>query len=87
MMGLLIPGPEYLGKDMDAFLEPVVKELLALWTGIQTFDAFSGKSFDLHTMVIWCIHDYPTLSTLLGRVTKGYYACVWQKSLLQKNQE
>jgi len=34
MMGLLIPGPEYLGKDMDAFLEPVVKELLALWTGI-----------------------------------------------------
>ena len=34
MMGLLIHGPEYPGKDMDAFLEPLVKELLALWTGI-----------------------------------------------------
>ena len=78
MMGLLISGPECPGKDMDVFLEPLVEELLALWTGVKTFNAFSGKSFDQHTVVIWCIHDYPTLSTLLGRVTKGYYACVWQ---------
>ena len=47
MMGLLISGLECPGKDMDVFLEPLVEELLALWTGIQTFDAFSGKSFDL----------------------------------------
>ena len=40
------------------------------------FDASNGKKFDLHAAVIWCIHDYPALSTLSGRVTGGYYACV-----------
>jgi hypothetical protein len=31
--------------------------------------------FDLHVAVLWCIHDYPALSTLSGRITKGYFAC------------
>ena len=76
MMCLLIPGKECLGKDFDVLLEPLVEELLDLWKGISTFDAVSRKTFDLHAAVIWCIHDYPALSTLSGRVTRGYYACV-----------
>ena len=39
-------------------------------------DALTGKEFDLHAAVIWCIHDYPALSTLSGRITRGYYACI-----------
>ena len=50
--------------------------MLVLWKGVSTFDASNGKKFDLHVAVIWCIHDYPALSTLSGRVTGGYYACV-----------
>ena len=76
MMGLLIPGPSCPGKDLDVFLEPLIEELQELWKGVSTFDALTGKDFDLHAVVIWCIHDYPALSTLSGRVTKGYYACV-----------
>ncbi|WVZ49373.1 hypothetical protein U9M48_000740, partial [Paspalum notatum var. saurae] len=76
MMSLLIPGKECPGKDFDVFLEPLIEELLELWSGVPTLDALTGKSFDLHAAVIWCIHDYPALSTLSGRVTKGYYACV-----------
>ncbi|XP_039794861.1 uncharacterized protein LOC120660402 isoform X2 [Panicum virgatum] len=76
MMGLLIPGPTCLGKDMDLFLQPLIDELLDLWNGVPTCDALTKKSFDLHPAVIWCIHDYPALSTLSGRVTRGYYACV-----------
>jgi hypothetical protein len=26
--------------------------------------------------VLWCIHDYPALSTLSGRTTSGYFACL-----------
>jgi hypothetical protein len=26
--------------------------------------------------VLWCIHDYPALSTLSGHTTKGYFACI-----------
>ncbi|WVZ98199.1 hypothetical protein U9M48_043668 [Paspalum notatum var. saurae] len=76
MMGVLIPGKECPGKDFDVFLEPIIEELLELWNGVPTIDALTGKSFDLHAAVIWCIHDYPALSTLSGRVTRGYYACV-----------
>ncbi|XP_022683065.1 uncharacterized protein LOC111257556 [Setaria italica] len=76
IMGLLIPGPLCPGTDFDVFLEPLIEELLDLWKGIPTLDALTDKSFDLHAAVIWCIHDYPALSTLSGRVTRGYYACV-----------
>ncbi|CAN6171423.1 unnamed protein product [Urochloa humidicola] len=76
MMSLLIPGPQCPGKDFDVFMEPLVEELLELWKGVSTFDASSRKKFDLHTAVIWCIHDFPALSTLSVRVTRGYYACM-----------
>ena len=31
--------------------------------------------FKLRAAVLWCIYDYPALSTLSGRTTKGYFAC------------
>ena len=76
MMALLIPGPKSPGKHFDVFLQPLVEELLELWEGVRTYDALSGKMFDLHAAVLWCIHDYPALSTLSGRTTRGYAACI-----------
>ena len=32
--------------------------------------------FNLHAAVLWCIHDYPTLSTLSGCTTRDYFACI-----------
>lgn len=75
MMALLIPGPTCPGKDFDVFLEPLVEDLLDLWAGVRTYDANTGKLFKLRSAVLWCIHDYPALSTLSGRTTKGYFAC------------
>jgi hypothetical protein len=75
MMALLIPGPASPGKDFDVFLEPLIEDLLELWTGVRTYDALSGTKFNLRAAVLWCIHDYPALSTLSGRTTKGYFAC------------
>lgn len=76
MMALLIPGPKSPGKDFDVFLQPLVEDLLELWTGVDTYDAITGKSFKLCAAVLWCIHDYPVLSTLSGHTTKGYFACL-----------
>ncbi|WVZ71512.1 hypothetical protein U9M48_020091 [Paspalum notatum var. saurae] len=76
MMALLIPGPKSPGKDFDIFLEPLVEDLLDLWKGVPAYDARSGKKFTLRAAVLWCIHDYPALSTLSGRTTKGYFACI-----------
>jgi rubrerythrin len=77
MMALLIPGPSSPGKDFDVFMQPLVEELLKLWHGVPTYDALSpSEKFALHAAVIWCIHDFPALHTLSGRVTAGYQACV-----------
>jgi hypothetical protein len=76
MMALLIPGPKSPGKHFDVFLEPLVDDLLTLWSGVDTVDVVTGKSFKLQAAVLWCIHDYPALSTLSGRTTKGYFACL-----------
>lgn len=76
MMALLIPGPKSPGKHFDVFLQPLVEDLLELWKGVRTYDAYSGKMFDLHAAVLWCIHDHPALSTLSGRTTRGYAACI-----------
>jgi hypothetical protein len=76
MMALLIPGPKSPGKDFDLFLEHVIEDLLDLWKGVPTYDAITGKTFSLHAAVLWCIHDYLALSTLPGRTTKGYFACI-----------
>ena len=75
MMALLIPGPKCPGKDFDVFLEPLGEDLLELWTGVPAYDALTRKMFKLRAAVLWCIHDYPALSTLSGRTTKGYFAC------------
>jgi hypothetical protein len=69
-MSLLIPGPNSLGKDFDVFLEPLIEELLDLWQGVWTLDACTGKKFKLRAAVLWCINDFPALSTLSRRTTK-----------------
>ena len=76
MMTLLIPGPSSPGKDFDVFMEPLIEELQLLWQGVRTYDAMSPEKFDLRAAIIWCIHDYPALHTLSGRITAGYQACV-----------
>jgi hypothetical protein len=75
-MTLLIPGPSSPGKDFDLFLEPLKEELLALWSGVSTYDSITGKKFDLRAAMMWCVHDYPALSTMSGRTMKRYYACI-----------
>ena len=65
-MSLLIPGPKSSGKDFDVFLEPLIEELLQLWSGVMTYDAARRRKFKLHATVLWSINDYPVLRTLSG---------------------
>jgi hypothetical protein len=77
-MSLLIPGPTFLGKDFDLFLEPLIDKLQKLWKGVKTFHVLHlDEDFTLRAAVLWCIHDFLALSTLSGRTTKGYYACIY----------
>ena len=69
-ISLLILGPKSPGNDFDVFLEPLIEELLQLWSGVMTYDAAHRRKFKLHTTVLWSINDYPALGTLSGRTTK-----------------
>ena len=88
-MSLLIPGPASLGKDFDVFLEPLIEELKELWKGVNTFHVLhpdDKEGLTLRATVPLCIHDFPALSTLSGRTTKGYYAHIYcDKNPLSRN--
>ncbi|XP_012840363.1 PREDICTED: uncharacterized protein LOC105960705 [Erythranthe guttata] len=77
MMSLLIPGPHQPGKDIDIYLQPLVDELKDLWNeGVQTYDAFSKKNFQMHAALLWTINDFPAYGCVSGWSTKGYMACL-----------
>jgi hypothetical protein len=76
MLALLIPGKKSHGKDFHVFMHPLIANMIELWKGVKTYDAVEGKDFSLHAVILWGINDYPTLGTMSGRTTKGYFACV-----------
>ena len=73
MMSLLIPDPKSPGRDMDAFLKPIVDELKHLWTEcVDVYDASMKESFRMHVAILWTVNDFLTYSLLFSWSTKGY---------------
>ncbi|XP_042958053.1 uncharacterized protein LOC122293566 [Carya illinoinensis] len=73
---LIIPGPKSLGNDIDVYLQPLIDELLELWShGIPTYDASTKEMFMLHAALLWTINDFPAYGNLSGWSTKGKMAC------------
>jgi hypothetical protein len=52
MMALLIPRPHSPGKAFDVFLQPLVEDLLELWSSVDTLDAITRKDFKLRAAVL-----------------------------------
>uniref|UniRef100_A0A453ADZ7 Uncharacterized protein n=1 Tax=Aegilops tauschii subsp. strangulata TaxID=200361 RepID=A0A453ADZ7_AEGTS len=76
ILSLLIPGPRSPGRDIDVFLEPLIDDLNSLFEeGVRTYDASTGKPFNLHAAVLSTTSDLPGLCTLSGIVTSGEFGC------------
>ena len=84
MMSLLIRDHHRSpGKDFDVFLEPLIEDLLELWTSVDAYVVIiTSKIFKLLAIVLWCTHDYLALSTLSRHTTKGYFACIIGTTIL-----
>ena len=39
ILSIIIPREKAPGMDIDVYLQPLIKELLQLWEGLDTFDA------------------------------------------------
>ncbi|GJR54204.1 uncharacterized protein Tco_1404725 [Tanacetum coccineum] len=75
MLTMLIPGPKSPAKDIDVYLQPLIKELQELWKGVWTKDAATGTHFQMKAALLWTINDFPARSSLSGWSGQGYYAC------------
>ena len=76
MLALIILGKKSPGKDFNVFMQPLIADMLTLWEGVSTYDAYEGKDFSLRAAILWGINDYPALGTMSGITTWDYFACV-----------
>ncbi|GJV86393.1 reverse transcriptase domain-containing protein [Tanacetum coccineum] len=75
MLTMLISGSRSPAKNIDVYLQPLIKELQELWKGVWTKDAATGTHFQMKATVLWTINDFPARSSLSGWSGQGYYAC------------
>nr|GEX80598.1 hypothetical protein [Tanacetum cinerariifolium] len=75
MLTMLIPGPKSPAKDIDVFLQPLIRELQTLWSGVWTRDVVTGTDFKMKATLLWTINDFPARSSLSGWPGQGYLAC------------
>jgi hypothetical protein len=78
---LLIPGKQSVTSEcFDVYLEPLVEELLELWSSVLAFDITKEeglRNFTLQAMLIWTIHDFPRYRTIDGFAHQGFATCPW----------
>jgi hypothetical protein len=77
MMLLVIQGPHQPGNNIDVYLQPVVGELMKMWTSkVKVWDEYKKEHFYLKALLFVTISDLPGLGYLSRQVTKGYKGCV-----------
>jgi hypothetical protein len=77
MLFMIIPGKQAVTSEtVDTYLQPLMEELLALWTeGVEVRDAseYAGSGlFQMHVVLLYCMHGFLAYGTLAGRVTNGF---------------
>ncbi|KAA0040584.1 putative TNP2-like transposon protein [Cucumis melo var. makuwa] len=60
--------------DIGIYLEPLIDDLKLLWeSGVQCYDAYNEELFNLRTVLLWTINDFPAYGNLSGCSVKGYH--------------
>jgi hypothetical protein len=58
-LAMMIPGPKNPGKKLDVFLRLSIDKLNNLWfVGVETFNVYRKKNFQLKTTLMWTINDF-----------------------------
>ena len=76
---MLIRGPNSpIADNIDMFLQPLVQDLLKLWTGILAMNMCKPEGerrFTLRAMLIWIVNDFLAFGLLSGQQVHGYKGC------------
>ncbi|XP_031737559.1 uncharacterized protein LOC101205266 [Cucumis sativus] len=69
-------GPKQPGDDIGIYLAPLIEDLKLLWeSGVECYDAYREEPFNLRSVLLWTINDFPAYGNLSGCCVKGYKAC------------
>ncbi|TYK29669.1 putative polyprotein [Cucumis melo var. makuwa] len=64
-------GPKQPGDDIDTYLAPLIEDLKLLWeNGVECYDAYREEVFNLRSVLLWTINDFPAYGTLLDILGK-----------------
>jgi hypothetical protein len=78
-LAMLIPGPKSpIADNIDVFMQPLVRDLLKLWTGIPAVNMSKPereRGFTLRGMLIWTVNGFPAYGLLSGQQVHGYKGC------------
>lgn len=83
-LSLIIPGPNYPGKDISVFMEPLVDELIHAWQqGVLTYDRATKTNFIMRVSFLYSIHDLPAYGIFRGWCVHGKMSCPICMEVLQ----
>ncbi|KAA0047739.1 transposase [Cucumis melo var. makuwa] len=65
-------GPKQPGDDIGTYLAPLNEDLKLLWeNGVECYDAYREEVFNLRSVLLWTINDFPAYGTLLDIPSKS----------------
>jgi hypothetical protein len=65
-LAMVIPELEHPRKNLSILLQPLVDELLQLWTGVETWDASVKQKLTMRAAYLWSIHDFSAYGMFAG---------------------
>ena len=75
-LSLIIPGPEYPGKNLSVYMQPLVDDLIHSWQhGTLTYDRASKRNFPMKVWYQYSMHDLPGYALFCGWSTAGKWPC------------
>ena len=81
---LIIPGPNYPGKNMNVYMQPLKDELQEAWdNGFKTYEAFSKQNFRMRAWYMYSTHDLPEYALFVGWCVHGRFPCTTCKGALE----
>jgi hypothetical protein len=75
-LSLIIPGPDYPGKNLSVYMQPLVDDLHQSWIhGTLTYDRASKKNFLMKVWFQYSMHDLPGYALFCRWCTAGKMPC------------
>jgi hypothetical protein len=75
-LSMIIPGPDYPGKNLSVFMQPLVDDLHHSWHhGTLTYDRATKTNFVMKVWFQYSMHDLPGYALFCGHCTAGRFPC------------